>query len=197
MRFRKSIKIAPGIKLNLSKSGISTTIGGRGVSVNVGSKGTCLNTGIPGTGLSGRVRIKEYNTGNRQVLTNSEMPFEGSLFKLSISYYKAKGYKTFRNIFVIGIIMLFLFLPIGCIMTLISIILYIQWIQSPAKKALNAVREAKEYHRQGDFTNVLRKLELAQTQYPSPVLANEISSYQSEYIEIEVCQSLRPFVSGI
>ncbi|MDR2798261.1 MAG: DUF4236 domain-containing protein [Treponema sp.] len=39
MRFRKSIKIASGLKINLSKSGISTTIGGKGLSANIGSRG--------------------------------------------------------------------------------------------------------------------------------------------------------------
>jgi hypothetical protein len=57
MRFRKTIKIAPGVKLNLSKSGLSTTIGGRGLSVNTGAKDACLNTGIPETGISNRTKI--------------------------------------------------------------------------------------------------------------------------------------------
>ena len=49
---RKSFKIAKGVRLNFSKSGISTTIGKRGLSVNTGKKGTRLNVGIPGTGIS-------------------------------------------------------------------------------------------------------------------------------------------------
>jgi hypothetical protein len=57
MRFRKSIKIAPGLKINFSKSGISSTIGGKGLSVNIGSRGTYLNTGIPGTGISNRTKL--------------------------------------------------------------------------------------------------------------------------------------------
>ena len=55
--FRKRIKIAPGITINLSKSGISTTLGPKGFSVNIGKKGTYLNTGIPGTGIYQRQRI--------------------------------------------------------------------------------------------------------------------------------------------
>jgi hypothetical protein len=51
-RFRKRVKIIPGIYLNFSKKGISTTIGPRGLSVNIGTKGTHLNAGIPGSGLS-------------------------------------------------------------------------------------------------------------------------------------------------
>jgi hypothetical protein len=57
MRFRKSIKIAPGLKINLSKSGISTTVGGKGLSANIGSRGAYLNTGIPGTGVSARHKL--------------------------------------------------------------------------------------------------------------------------------------------
>ena len=56
-RFRKSIKLAPGIKINLSKSGISTTFGAKGASVNVGKNGIYANTGIPGTGIYDRKRL--------------------------------------------------------------------------------------------------------------------------------------------
>jgi hypothetical protein len=51
-RFRKTIKLFPGVKLNLSKSGISTSIGGRGATINVGKHGTKATIGIPGTGIS-------------------------------------------------------------------------------------------------------------------------------------------------
>jgi hypothetical protein len=51
-RFSKSFKIAPGVKLNLSKSGLSTSIGRRGASVNIGKRGVRSTVGIPGTGLS-------------------------------------------------------------------------------------------------------------------------------------------------
>lgn len=55
--FRKRVKIIPGVHLNVSKSGISTTIGVRGANVNISKKGTYLNTGIPGTGISSRKKI--------------------------------------------------------------------------------------------------------------------------------------------
>lgn len=56
-RFRKSIRLAPGVRMNFSSRGVSTTIGPRGASVNFSSRGTYLNAGIPGTGLSSRQRI--------------------------------------------------------------------------------------------------------------------------------------------
>jgi hypothetical protein len=56
-RFRKSVKIAPGVKLNFSKSGVSGTFGVKGASVNVGKDGAYLNTGIPGTGIYDRKKL--------------------------------------------------------------------------------------------------------------------------------------------
>ncbi|STO54391.1 Uncharacterised protein [Canicola haemoglobinophilus] len=57
-KFRKRIKIAPGISINLSKSGISTTVGVKGLSVNLGKDGTYLNAGLPGTGIYTRTKLK-------------------------------------------------------------------------------------------------------------------------------------------
>ena len=51
-RFRRSVKIAPGIRLNLSKGGASTSLGGRGATVNVSKRGVRGTVGIPGTGMS-------------------------------------------------------------------------------------------------------------------------------------------------
>lgn len=51
-RFRKSIGIIPGLKLNFSKSGISTSIGGRGATINFSRRGTRTTVGLPGTGIS-------------------------------------------------------------------------------------------------------------------------------------------------
>jgi hypothetical protein len=56
-RFRKSIKLLPGVRLNLSKSGVSASLGRPGATVNIGNKGTRGTVGIPGTGLSYSERI--------------------------------------------------------------------------------------------------------------------------------------------
>ena len=52
-RFRKSLRLLPGLRLNLSKRGASSlSIGGKGLTVNLGKKGSRTTVGIPGTGLS-------------------------------------------------------------------------------------------------------------------------------------------------
>lgn len=48
VRFRKSFKLAPGIRMNLSGSGASWTLGPRGASVGIGKRGARLNTSFMG-----------------------------------------------------------------------------------------------------------------------------------------------------
>lgn len=57
VRFRRRIRIAPGIYLNLSGSGVSASVGPRGASLTFGRQGVHSNLGIPGTGLYSRDRI--------------------------------------------------------------------------------------------------------------------------------------------
>ena len=53
LRFRKSIKIAPGVKLNLNKKSTSISFGGKHGGVMVNSKrGASYRVSAPGTGLS-------------------------------------------------------------------------------------------------------------------------------------------------
>ncbi len=51
-RFRKTISILPGVRLNFSKSGVSTSIGRPGAAINIGKRGVRGTVGLPGTGLS-------------------------------------------------------------------------------------------------------------------------------------------------
>ncbi len=52
-RFRKTIGLLPGVRLNISKHGISSvSVGGKGLTYNIGKKGTRATGGLPGTGLS-------------------------------------------------------------------------------------------------------------------------------------------------
>lgn len=53
LRFRKSFKIAPGVKLNLNKKSTSVTFGGKGFHRTISSTGKKTTTvGVPGTGIS-------------------------------------------------------------------------------------------------------------------------------------------------
>ena len=51
-RFRRSIKILPGIRINLSRSGVSASVGVRGANVTIGHGHVRETVGLPGSGLS-------------------------------------------------------------------------------------------------------------------------------------------------
>lgn len=52
LNFRKSITIFPGVRLNLSKSGVSTSFGVKGMRQSISTTGKAVTTlGIPGTGV--------------------------------------------------------------------------------------------------------------------------------------------------
>ncbi|WP_334039773.1 DUF4236 domain-containing protein [Burkholderia ambifaria] len=80
--FRKSIKIAPGVRLNVSKSGVSTSIGGKGFTYN--SRGR-VTASIPGTGIRFTQNTRATRTSNpvRSVVAGSGRVDSASTERLS------------------------------------------------------------------------------------------------------------------
>lgn len=62
--YRKRVKIAPGVHLNFSKNGVSTSVGPKGAKVTFGKNGTYMSTSIPGTGLYSRKKISGGKSTN-------------------------------------------------------------------------------------------------------------------------------------
>lgn len=53
LRFRKSFKIAPGVRLNLNKKSVGVSIGGKGARYSISSSGRrTASVSVPGTGIS-------------------------------------------------------------------------------------------------------------------------------------------------
>lgn len=65
LKFRKSIKIAPGVKLNLGKKSAGISIGGKhgGISYNTRT-GTRARVSAPGTGLSYSTKVGGHSKKN-------------------------------------------------------------------------------------------------------------------------------------
>ena len=63
-RFRRTIRIVPGVRLNVSRSGTSISLGGRGYRYTIGPKGTRETVGLPGSGLSW-TSYRPYTTGRQ------------------------------------------------------------------------------------------------------------------------------------
>jgi len=81
IRFRKSVKIAPGIRLTAGKKGLGVGIGPRGAGVHFGPNGTRVRASIPGTGISYSERVG--GTRRRQPSRTSQQPVSVSV-KISV-----------------------------------------------------------------------------------------------------------------
>lgn len=94
MRFRKSIKLAPGIRMNLSGSGVGWTLGPRGASVGIGSRGAAFNAGIPGTGLSHRQALTGTSRSKHASTTSSAPSLQKITLTVSV---EDDGTVTFKD----------------------------------------------------------------------------------------------------
>lgn len=66
MRFRRSVRLCKGIRMNFSGSGVTMSLGMPGASVTFGKSGAYVNYGIPGTGLYNRKKIAGPAPKSRQ-----------------------------------------------------------------------------------------------------------------------------------
>lgn len=94
-RFRKSIKICKGVRLNFNKNSVGLSIGGKGYCYTINSKGRrTAHVGIPGTGLSysvssSRKRDNDYNKVEPKIVKttiNLKMDDNGKM-----TFYDSKG----------------------------------------------------------------------------------------------------------
>lgn len=83
LRYRRSIKLGKGVKLNLTKTGVGLTVGGKGAHYSVHSSGRrTTSVGIPGTGLYYQSRTKSSPHNKMVAAPNSQprpgvMPMQG------------------------------------------------------------------------------------------------------------------------
>jgi len=74
LRFRRTMKLAPGLRLNITKQGFSISAGPRGAKLTIGTSGARVSAGIPGTGLYyseklGGSTSRPAASGHREVLS--------------------------------------------------------------------------------------------------------------------------------
>ena len=63
LQFRKSVKIAPGVRINFGKKSTSVSFGPRGAKITTGTNGTHVSVGIPRTGLYYREKVSGKRKG--------------------------------------------------------------------------------------------------------------------------------------
>ncbi|EJS45037.1 hypothetical protein ICE_05827 [Bacillus cereus BAG1X1-2] len=83
-KFRKSIKVAPGVKVNLSRKGVGVSAGVKGARVSTGPSGTRITTSIPGSGLSYEHRVgSKKGNNNTSVQSYSESEINRQVFEVT------------------------------------------------------------------------------------------------------------------
>lgn len=117
LRFRKSVKIAPGVKVNLNKKSTSVTFGGKGVHRTISSTGKkTTSVGLPGSGAyytsssggtSGTKKKVSSSSGHEYNVTPSQTPDTSA----ALEKFSDRALRTYRIIF--GILsVLFLFIAL-------------------------------------------------------------------------------------
>jgi hypothetical protein len=66
IRFHRQFTLFPGVKVNVSKTGMSITIGGKGFHLNFSKRGVMQTTNLPGKGLSHRSYLFKNDEGDER-----------------------------------------------------------------------------------------------------------------------------------
>lgn len=131
MRFRKSISLGKGARINIGKKGIGMSVGVKGARVGISSsKGSYVSGGIPGTGLYSI----SYAKGGKADISKSISPGESS----------ATGTGCVIVSFLIATFIIITVEPIlGISMAAIGAASIIIWSNSPKQKIKRKLNEAR------------------------------------------------------
>jgi tetratricopeptide (TPR) repeat protein len=171
MKFRKRITIAPGVRLNLSKRGVSTSIGPRGLNVNMGRSGAYLNTGIPGTGLYDRHRIG--GTSGRASATSGHaapLPFEDVVQAIRPKVWQ----RHFGWVLLAALVAWMFEAWLAILLAVVALAMLIARQTTPAGKALNAVMKARKQWQGGSEKQAIERLTEANRLLPLPGLSRAV-----------------------
>lgn len=140
LRFRKSFKIAPGVRVNLGKKSAGISLGTKGARVSFNTKGRRTTTvGIPGTGISYSTSSggkKKKQTKKKIVSTNNAVRTTPSASKQNLkektekktaytTYYKLKpNYANILLGLITGILGILAFIQFNLFWIIVSLVLF-------------------------------------------------------------------------
>lgn len=153
-RFRKSFKIAPGVRVNFGKKSTSISVGGKGFRKTYSSSGrTTTSIGIPGTGLSyststgGSKRGSSKKSARRKTFPSVQQHAHSSVFQRD--NYSAKTYKICGIalqvlsplLFISGIVIALLYLWVGILTAAFAVLLFLAGRHCKAQAIVAAAQE--------------------------------------------------------
>lgn len=176
-RFRRSVKVLPGVRLNLGKTGISTSVGVRGASMTFGKNGTYVNTGLPGTGMSYRTKV---GGGSKQRASNIQGN-ASSHFAVSLMSVKSTAMTIAMVGLIFGVVSLFIFpfihsglLALSFLSIFIACVAGAGSIFTRPGKALARIRKARKLMNSGNAELAMDSLIKADYWHPTPQIKYDI-----------------------
>lgn len=72
VRIRKTFTLFPGVRVNLSKGGMSVSVGRKGFTLNFSKHGVRQTTGLPGSGISYTSYLSKNDDDDKEKKTEKE-----------------------------------------------------------------------------------------------------------------------------
>ena len=167
-RFRRSKSVGKFGKVNLTKGGLGFSVGAKGARVGMGPKGAYTSAGIPGTGL---YSINYAGKGKKQKKDRSQTTHQSDPMPLPRELALSSAPIV---VLILSVISLFIFLPLG-IMGFIGSVIWLYFNNKSDKKAAhNAFKQAKANLLEGNEATAIDELEKAISYDPA---ANSLIPY--------------------
>jgi len=170
-RFRRSVRLTKGTRLNISKSGVGISTGVRGIRIGAGPRGTHSSVGIPGTGLHYRTERAWSPAKQKPRTVNVSPALAASPVFPSLS---AAGLAPSRTwLFVVGSVVAIALVdaPIGVLLAMcIAAGGYLQ-TKTRSARLSSAYRQATAYAARGDFSSAIEVLTPLGADSPTPGMA--------------------------
>ena len=193
LRFRKSIKVAPGVKINLNKKSTSVTLGKKGAHYTVNSKGKkTASVGIPVTGISYTKTINGANNTSNNMSESRERSGNSSGGGDGRRWYQKSGWIIFLLIFFfpVGIFLMWKYTNwkkyIKIAICAIWVIAIFGFVNAPA------LEEASLYVDESQVYDIGQPIKLQTSTKPEDYSISE-SSYKTSGGEVELKKDIATF----
>ncbi len=143
LRFRKSISLGKGMRLNIGKTGLGFSVGVKGLRFGIGSKGVYASAGIPGTGLYSINYMGKGSKPSGGGVANSKGGLKGCLLFL---------------VAIAGIVLLVSVPKVGLALLAIVGIAYCFWARQPKQRAKRKLAKARKFLNQHNYEQAIRLL---------------------------------------
>jgi TolA-binding protein len=192
-RFHKSFKLAPGVKVNLSKKGLGMSVGTKGARVGIGPRGSYSTVGIPGTGMSwtnyGSKKTSEFSPQSAESFQSSD-PF--SIPKEELQSRSSIG----CLVLFVGVICIFINIWLGLVIIIAS---FATLFTGSGSKVISLYKNANNFAKQGNLSSAAKALEealqlkpqLNEAKFQLANLYAEMTDYQNALKWLQECLKIQ------